>query len=310
MSSLIKQKTIRKEVLFQGISLHTGCKSKLKLIPAGNNKGIVFVRKDIKKKNIIKASWYNVSNTKLCTTISNKFGVSVSTIEHLMSAISALQIDNLKIEISGPEVPILDGSSKVFFEKISDIGVVSQEENKQFIKILKKISVKNGTSKASLSPSKNNFDISYKLNYSHPLIKKKKYSININKNNYKNEISLARTFGFIEEYKKLKKVGLAKGASLNNCIVLNEKKILNKTGLRYKNEFIRHKILDVIGDLHLSGYSILGHFKGEKSGHKTNNELLKKIFSDKSSFTLVNVSKVSKKENNIIALQIPSQIAS
>ena len=310
MSSLIKQKTIRKEVLFQGISLHTGCKSKLKLIPAGNNKGIVFVRKDIKKKNIIKASWYNVSNTKLCTTISNKFGVSVSTIEHLMSAISALQIDNLKIEISGPEVPILDGSSKVFFEKISDIGVVSQEENKQFIKILKKISVKNGTSKASLSPSKNNFDISYKLNYSHPLIKKKEYSININKNNYKNEISLARTFGFIDEYKKLKKAGLAKGASLNNCIVLNGKKILNKTGLRYKNEFIRHKILDAIGDLHLSGYSILGHFKGEKSGHKTNNELLKKIFSDKSSFTLVNVSKVSKKENNIIALQIPSQIAS
>ena len=121
--------------------------------------GEVFVRKDIKKKNIIKASWYNVSNTKLCTTISNKFGVSVSTIEHLMSAISALQIDNLKIEISGPEVPILDGSSKVFFEKISDIGVVSQEENKQFIKILKKISVKNGTSQASLSPSKNNFDI-------------------------------------------------------------------------------------------------------------------------------------------------------
>jgi len=310
MTSLIKQKTIRNEILFQGCALHTGVKSKLKLIPAGNNKGIVFVRKDIKKKNIIKASWYNVSNTKLCTTISNIFGVSVSTIEHLMSAISALQIDNLKIEISGPEVPILDGSSKVFFEKISDIGIVSQEENKQFIKILKKISVKNGTSQASLSPSKNNFDVSYKLNYSHPLIKKEKYSININKNNYKNEISLARTFGFIEEYKKLKKAGLAKGASLNNCIVLNGQKILNKSGLRYKNELIRHKVLDVIGDLHLSGYSILGHFKGEKSGHKTNNELLKKIFSDKSSFTLVNVSKVSKKENNIIALQIPSQIAS
>ena len=310
MSSLIKQKTIRKEILFQGISLHTGCKSKLKLIPAGNNKGIVFVRKDIKKKNIIKASWYNVSNTKLCTTISNKFGVSVSTIEHLMSAISALQIDNLKIEIYGPEVPILDGSSKVFFEKISDIGIVSQEENKQFIKILKKISVKNGTSQASLSPSKNNFDISYKLNYSHPLIKKEKYSININKNNYKNEIASAGTFGFLEEYKKLKKAGLAKGASLNNCIVLNGKKILNKTGLRYKNELVRHKILDAVGDLHLSGYSILGHFKGEKSGHKTNNELLKKIFSDKSSFTLVNMSKAKKKENNIIALQIPSRIAS
>ena len=155
MFSLIKQKTIRKEVSFQGFALHTGIKSKLKLIPMGNNKGIVFVRKDLKKKNIIKANWNNVSNTKLCTTISNQFGVTVSTIEHLMSAISALQIDNLKIEISGPEVPILDGSSKIYFKKISDIGIVSQEKNKQFIKILKKVSVKNGTSEASLSPSKN-----------------------------------------------------------------------------------------------------------------------------------------------------------
>ena len=310
ISLLIKQKTIRKEISFQGTALHTGLKSKLKLIPSECNKGIIFIRKDKDKKNIIKASWNNVSNTKLCTTISNKSGVTVSTIEHLMSAISALQIDNLKIEISGPELPILDGSSKTYFEKISDIGVISQEKNKQFIKILKKVSFKNGSSQASLLPSNNNFNISYKLNYDHPLIKKEEYSININENNYKNEIASARTFGFIDEYKKLKRVGLAKGASLNNCIVLNGKKILNKTGLRYKNELVRHKILDVIGDLHLSGYSILGHFKGEKSGHKTNNELLKKIFSDKSSFTLVNMSKVNKKEDNIIALQIPNQIAS
>jgi len=310
MSSLIKQKTIKKEISFQGIALHTGLKSRIKLVPAKNNKGIMFVRKDKSKKNVVKAKWDNVSNTRLSTTISNKYGVTVSTIEHLMSAISALQIDNLKIEISGPEVPILDGSSKIYFEKISEIGVIDQEANKQFIKILKKISVKNGTSQASLLPSKNNFNISYKLNYDHPLILKKKYSININKHNYKNEIASARTFGFIEEYKKLKKSGLAKGASLNNCIVLNGKKIINKTDLRYKNEFARHKILDVIGDLHLSGYSILGHFNGIRSGHKINNEILKKIFSDKSSFTLVNMSKIRKKENNIIALHIPNKIAS
>ena len=310
MTSLIKQKTIRNEILFQGRALHTGVRSKLKLVPSKSNKGIVFIRKDKNINNIIRANWKNVTNTKLCTTISNKFGVTVSTIEHLMSAISALQIDNLKIEISGSEVPIFDGSSKIYFEKISNTGIVSQEKNKQFIKILKKVSFTNCSSQASLSPSKNNFDISYKLNYNHPLIKKEKYSININKKNYKNEIAPARTFGFIEEYKKLKKKGLAKGASLNNCIVLNGKKILNKTGLRYKNEFIRHKILDVIGDLHLSGYSILGHFEGKKSGHNTNNELLKKVFSDRSSYTLVNMSRASKKENNIIALQIPSQIAS
>ena len=205
MTSLIKQKTIRNEILFQGCALHTGVKSKLKLIPLESNKGIVFVRKDKKINNIIRANWENVTNTKLCTTISNKFGVTVSTIEHLMSAISALQIDNLKIEISGPEVPILDGSSKIYFEKISNTGIVPQEKNKQFIKIIKKVSFINGSSQASLSPSKNNFDISYKLNYNHPLIKKEKYSININKNNYKNEIASARTFGFLEEYKKLKK---------------------------------------------------------------------------------------------------------
>ena len=216
MSSLIKQKTIRKEVSFEGTAVHSGLKSKVKLLPAESNNGIVFVRKDKNRKNIIKASWSNVSNTTLCTTISNEFGVTVSTIEHLMSAISALQIDNLKIEVSGPEIPILDGSSKIYFEKISDVGVVSQEKNKQFIKILKKVSVKNGTSRASLSPSKNNFNISYKLNYDHPLIKKENYSIDINENNYKNEIASARTFGFVEDYKKLKSDGRAKGASLNN----------------------------------------------------------------------------------------------
>ena len=310
MSSLIKQKTIQKCIIFKGIALHSGVKSRIKLLPGKNNEGIIFIRKDKNKNNIIKAKWDNVTNTKLSTTISNKYGLTISTIEHLMSAISALQIDNLKIEVSGPELPILDGSSKIYFEKISNIGVIDQEENKQFIKILKKISVKNGKSQAFISPSKNDFGISYKLSYNHPLLKKEKYSININTSNYKNEIAAARTFGFIEEYKKLKKIGLAKGASLNNCIVLNGKKILNKNGLRFKNEFIRHKVLDAVGDLYLSGYSILGHFKGIKSGHKTNNEILKKIFSDKSSFTLVNMSKAKKKENNIIALQIPSRIAS
>ena len=310
MSSLIKQKTIQKIVSFEGIALHSGTKSKIKLIPAEVNTGIVFIRKDKNKKNVVKANWKNVSNTKLCTTISNKSGVTISTIEHLMSALSALQIDNLKIEISGSETPILDGSSKLYYEKISNAGILSQEENKYFVKILKKVIVKNGSSQASLSPSKNNFDISYKLNYSHPLIKKEKYSIKINKKSYKNEIASARTFGFIEEYKKLKNAGFAKGASFDNCIVLNGKKILNKAGLRYKNELIRHKILDVIGDLHLAGYSILGHFDGDRSGHKMNNDLLKKIFSDKSSYALVNMSKADKKQSNVIALQIPSQIAS
>ena len=310
MASLIKQKTIKKEVSFKGIALHSGCLTKIKILPADCNTGVIFIRKDKKKNNIIPANWSNVTNTKLCTKISNKSGLTVSTIEHLMSAISALHIDNLKIEISGQEVPILDGSSKIFFEKISNVGIKKQEKNKKFIKILKNINFVNGSSKASLSPSKNNFELSYKLNYNHPLIKKETYSIDINKKNYINEIASARTFGFIEEYNKLKEAGLAKGASLDNCIVLNGKKILNKNGLRYKNEFIRHKILDAIGDLHLIGYSILGSFKGDKSGHKTNYELLKKVFSDKSSYALVTMNKPSKNKTNVIALQVPRQIAS
>ena len=310
MSTLIKQKTIKKIITFNCTALHAGKKTKITLIPAKDDSGIIFIRKDLKKNNIIKAIWNNVANTKLCTTISNKHGVEVSTIEHLMSAISALQIDNLIIEVYGSELPILDGSSKKYYDKILNTGIVSQEKNKKFIKILKNINFVNGSSKASLSPSKNNFELSYKLNYNHPLIKKETYSIDINKKNYINEIASARTFGFIEEYNKLKEAGLAKGASLDNCIVLNGKKILNKNGLRYKNEFIRHKILDAIGDLHLIGYSILGSFKGDKSGHKTNYELLKKVFSDKSSYALVTMNKPSKNKTNVIALQVPRQIAS
>ena len=168
MSSLIKQKTIKKEVLFEGIALHSGIKSKIKLIPAECNKGIIFIRKDKNKNNTIKANWKNVTKTTLSTTISNKFNLKVSTIEHLMSAIAALQIDNLEIEISGPEAPILDGSSKIYLKKLLDIGVVSQNENKQFIKILKKITFKNDKAKASLYPSNNNFNITYKINLIFP----------------------------------------------------------------------------------------------------------------------------------------------
>ena len=310
MNSLIKQKTIKKEIVFSGIGLHSGLKSKIKLVPTSTNKGIKFVRKDIKKNNIIPALWSNVVNTKLSTTISNKHGITVSTIEHLMSAIHALEIDNLIIEVSSSEVPILDGSAKTFFEKISNIGVINQNKNKKFIKILKNLKVKNNTSTASISPSNNNLDISYKLNYDHPLIKKEVFKINLNSINYKDNICAARTFGFMNEYEELKKLNLAKGASLNNCIVLNGKKILNKNGLRFNNEFIRHKVLDIIGDLYLSGHSILGKFKGEKSGHEINNKLLKKLFNDKTAYTYVNLSVAEKKDTNIIAIQFPTQIAS
>lgn len=310
MISIVKQKTIKKEILIEGISLHKGNHTKLKILPAETNSGIKFIRTDIKKNNTILASWKNVTDTKMCTILSNDNGVSVSTIEHLMAAISSFEIDNLSIEVNGPELPILDGSAIKFFEEFENVGIVNQNENKKFIKILKSIKFKSNKSFASVSPSKNNLKISYYINFSHPLINNEEYKINLNKNNFKNEIANARTFGFKEEHKKLKKIGLAKGASLDNCIVLNGKKILNNDGLRYKNEFIRHKILDACGDLYLAGSTILGHFKGFQSGHYVNNQLLRKLFKDKSAYTRVNMSSEKLEEINVIAMPILNKKAS
>ena len=310
MVSIVKQKTIKKEILIEGISLHKGNYAKIRILPAESDTGIKFIRTDIKKNNTILASWKNVTDTKMCTILSNKDGITISTIEHLMAAISSFQIDNLLIEVNGPELPILDGSAIQFVEKFENVGIVNQNENKKFIKILKPIKYEFNKSFASVSPSKNNLKISYNINFTHPLIKNEEYKINLDKNNFKNQIASARTFGFKEEHEKLKELGLAKGASLDNCIVLNGKRILNNSGLRYKNEFLRHKILDACGDLYLAGSSILGHFKGFQSGHYVNNQLLRKLFKDKSAYTRVNMSSEKLEEINVIALQIPNTIAS
>ena len=309
-ASLIKQKTIKEEVLISGVSLHRGKYTKLKIIPAKENTGIKFIRTDKKKNNIVKAKWKNVINTKMCTVISNNSGIKVATIEHLMASLASFQINNLIVEINGPEVPILDGSSKQYYTEIEKSGIVNQSENQKFIKILKNIKLKSKNTSVSLSPSKNNLKISFNINFQHPLIKKEKYEIELNKNSFKNNIASSRTFGFKEEHEKLKKLGLAKGASLKNCVVINGKKILNKNGLRYDNEFVRHKVLDAYGDLYLAGFPILGHFQGCHSGHYLNNQLLRKLFQNKSSFTLVNMSSKQREETNIIALPIVNKIAS
>ena len=310
MSSLIKQKTIKKKISLHGISLHTGQDTKLKILPSKENTGIQFIRTDLKRNNIIKARWDNVTDTKMCTVISNKYGVKVATIEHLIAAIASLQINNLIIEIDGSEVPILDGSSKQFFSELENAGTSNQNENQEFIKILKNFKLKSKHTYTSLSPSKNNLKISFNINFEHPLIKKENYHIEINKNNFKNKIASARTFGFKNEHEKLKKLGLANGASLKNCVVINGNKILNKNGLRYENEFVRHKVLDVCGDLYLAGYPILGHFEGYQSGHYLNNQLLRKLFQNKSAFTIVNKSLKQKEETNIIAMPLANKIAS
>ncbi len=277
------QQTLAKPIAINGVGLHSGVKVDIKLIPAKEDYGIKFVRTDIKQNNIIHAIWSNVTNTQLSTTISNNIGVSVSTVEHLMSALSGLHIDNLRIEINGPEVPIMDGSSKNFVELIDKIPLKTLNKKRKIINIKKKIKVEKDDSSIELAPN-NQFSIDFQIDFPSPLISKQSCQLQLVNGNYKTDIASARTFGFEKDVDKLRSIGLALGGSLENAVVVGEKKILNNEGLRFKDEFVRHKILDSIGDLYLAGAPIQGYFNGNKSGHYLNNLLLKNLFSNSENY--------------------------
>ena len=282
----LKQQTLSQPILINGIGLHSGVNVQMKLLPAEANFGIKFFRTDLDKNNIIEALWSNVSNTNLSTTISNRFGSSISTIEHLMSALSGLHIDNLKIEIDGPEVPIMDGSSKDFVNLIESFPLRKLEENRKIIKVKKNIKVINEKSSVELRPNKN-FSIDFEIDFPSKLISRQSCHLQLVNGNYKSDISFARTFGFEKDVETLRSNGLALGGSLENAVVVGNEKILNKEGLRYKDEFVRHKILDSIGDLYLAGAPIQGYFFGNKSGHYLNNLLLKSLFSDQNNYEYI-----------------------
>ncbi len=285
-NSNLNQQTISSPVLIQGVGLHSGIKTSIKLIPADADTGIKFLRTDHDNQNIIDAKWSNVTNTKLSTTISNKSGVSVSTIEHLMSALSGLHIDNLMIEINGPEVPIMDGSSKDFVELIDKVSTKDLIKKRKIIKIKKIIKVSQNESYAELRPNKQ-FAIDFEIDFPSSVISKQSCQLQLVNGNYKTDIASARTFGFEKDVDMLRSSGLALGGSLDNAVVVGENKILNKEGLRFKDEFVRHKILDSIGDLYLAGAPIQGYFFGNKSGHHLNNLLLKTLFSDENNFEYI-----------------------
>ena len=281
------QQTISNAILVNGVGLHSGINVSMKLIPADKDYGIKFFRTDLNSKNNqIDAIWSNVSNTQLSTTISNKFGVSVSTIEHLMSALSGLHIDNLKIEIDGPEVPIMDGSSKDFVDLIESMPTKKLDKNRKIIKINRNIRVNKEDSFVELKPNKQ-FSIDFEIDFPSPIISKQSCQLQLVNGNYKSDIASARTFGFERDVNMLRSNGLALGGSLENAVVVGESKILNKDGLRFKDEFVRHKILDSIGDLYLAGAPIQGYFFGNKSGHSLNNLLLKSLFSDKKNYEYI-----------------------
>ena len=286
--SLLTQKTIKTPISFQGIGLHSGKTVNLCLKSALPDTGIIFKRVDLNNNNLVYPSFNNVTNTSLNTTISNEFGIKVSTIEHLMGALFGLGIDNVLIEIDNEEVPILDGSAKEFIEKILQFGFEVSNKPIKIIKINKNVEYSEGDRSISIKPSKLSLDIDFTLKYENKIIGDQRNKINVYEDNLI-EIFNSRTFCLYEDIEMIKKNGLAKGGSLDNAIVVRDDEILNKNGLRNKNEFVNHKILDCIGDLYTSGYRIIGSLKCNQGGHYLTNKLLRQIFDDKNNFSIVEI---------------------
>ena len=286
--SILNQKTILKPISFTGIGLHTGKEVEMKILPSEPNAGIVFKRVDLKTNNIVIPNIFNVSNATLCTTITNNHGVKISTIEHLMGAFYGIGIDNALIEVDGDELPILDGSAKSYIEEISKVGIEISNQPIKVIKIEKKINFKEENKSISLEPSKLSLDIDFEIKYDNPLIGTQRNFVKVYEDDLSN-IFNSRTFCLFEDIDKLKKMNLAKGGSLENAIVVQNEKILNKGGLRNKLEFVNHKILDCMGDLYLSGYKIIGKLTCSQGGHKLTNQLLRKVFESNTNFSIIEV---------------------
>ena len=272
--------------------------------PAGVDEGIVFVRGDLPGNNRIKANVHNVRDTTLATTLGLN-GVTVSTVEHLMSAFSGMGVDNAVVEMDAPEVPIMDGSARPFVDLLKDVGTRVQSKGKKLLVIKEKIAVSEGEGTAMFLPSPD-FRITYKIEFNHPAIGVQSYQMRFSDISYEEEICEARTFGFLRDVEYLQAKGLALGGSLKNAVVLDEHRIINKDGLRFPDEFVKHKILDAIGDLSLLGMPIIGHFVACKSGHRLNNLLLKELLIRKECWTLVSRFSKAGMLNELHSLRIPS----
>ena len=286
--SVLNQKTINKDLTFIGVGLHTGLRATITIKPAEPNTGIIFKRIDLKENNIIIPNIFNVSSAVFCTTISNETGASVSTIEHLMGALYGLGIDNALIEIDNQEVPILDGSAKNFVDAISEIGIKNSDAPIKIVKINKRIEFNDGNKTISIEPSKISLDIDFELKYENELIGTQRNLIKVFESDL-TDIYNSRTFCLFEDIEKLKEMGLAKGGTLDNAIVVKNNEILNENGLRNEKEFVNHKILDCMGDLYLAGYKIIGKLICSQGGHKLTNQLLRKVFQNDENFSLIEI---------------------
>ena len=284
---MIQQCTLKNVIRATGVGLHTGQKINLSLRPAPVNTGIVFRRVDLDPVVEIKARLENVGDTALSTTLSCK-GVRVSTVEHLLSAMAGTGIDNAYVDLSAPEVPIMDGSAGPFVFLIQSAGIEQQNAPKQFIQIKKSVVVKEGDKWARFEPF-NGFKVSFSIDFDHPVFHESvnEATVDLSTTSFVKEVSRARTFGFMRDIERLRENKLALGGNFDNAIVVDDYRVLNEGGLRYEDEFVKHKVLDAIGDLYLLGYSLIGFFSGYKSGHALNNKLLKALVARKSAWEMV-----------------------
>lgn len=274
------QHTVSRPIELSGVGLHSGAETVLRILPAETGVGLVFRRVDVTDRdNMVPARWNAVVDTRLCTVVANKAGVSVGTIEHLMAALSACGVDNAVLELDAPEVPIMDGSAAPFVEAIQEAGLKTQTAPRRAIKILREVSVVDGDKIVTLKPGiGSRFQAG--IDFSHPSIGQQSFAIELFSGDFESKISDARTFGFAHEAKALRAMGLALGGSMDNAIVLDEKTIMNPEGLRHHDEFARHKVLDAVGDIYIAGGPLIGHYEALKPGHNMNNRILHQLFSD------------------------------
>ncbi|PIW29579.1 MAG: UDP-3-O-[3-hydroxymyristoyl] N-acetylglucosamine deacetylase [Rhodospirillales bacterium CG15_BIG_FIL_POST_REV_8_21_14_020_66_15] len=279
----VRQRTLKKAVSLTGIGLHSGAEVTLTLNPAPADHGIHFHRTDVtagaSDKAAVAARWDRVADTRLCSALANDHGVTIGTVEHLMAALAGCGIDNLRIELDGPEVPVMDGSAQQFVDVIRAAGVVELSAARRVIRVLKPVAVESEQGRAELAPAAV-FSVDFEIEFQSRAIRRQHLRLGVVNGAFCKELANARTFGFMHEVEAMQKAGLARGGSLDNAIVIDGDKVLNDGGLRHVDEFVRHKALDAVGDLYLAGSQIIGAYRAERAGHAINNALLRKLFAD------------------------------
>ena len=279
-----RQRTLRQRIACTGTGLHSGGKVKLTLLPAPADHGIVFRRTDVPAaKADVPARWDHVADTRMCTSLANAHGTVVGTVEHLVAALAGYAVDNCLVELDGPEVPIMDGSAEPFAFLIECVGVVEQDAPRKAIEILRVVKQGNERHYATLAPAAGT-NLSFEIDFENAVVARQRLSLNLRDGTFREELARARTFGFAHEVEQLRRMGLARGGSLDNAVVIADDRILNREGLRFPDEFVRHKLLDAVGDLYLAGGPILGRFHGHRAGHALNNKLLRTLFSNQANW--------------------------